>query len=50
MELRLTLNLNILHVHACPFCCGYNLQIKGAYHPKPGNLGYSTHLLSQYSY
>ena len=50
MEIRLTLNLNVLHVHACPFCCGFNLQNKGAYHPKPGNLGYSTHLLSQYSY
>ena len=50
MEIIVTLNINILHVHACPFCCGFNLQIKGTCHPKPGNLGYSTHLLSQYSY
>ena len=35
---------------SCPFCYGVNLQVEGTYHPTPGNLGYSTHPLSQYSY
>ena len=32
---------------AFPFCCDFNLAIRGTCHPTPGNPGYPTCLLSQ---